>query len=58
MARPAVLGYIIFYESALLAASCIAYIARRDFFWKTALCYKCAVFHILGFRYELWKSGV
>jgi len=38
---------MIFYESALLATSCTAYL------WDTALCYKC----ILGLRCELWKSG-
>jgi len=58
MAGLLVLGYVIFYESALLAASCIACTLRGDFFWETAPCYNCAVFHILGLRYELQKSGV
>jgi len=32
MARLVVLGYVILYESALLAAFCIAYILRGNFF--------------------------
>jgi len=31
---------------------------KEDFFWETALCCDCAVFYILSFRYELWKSEV
>jgi len=30
----------------------------RNYIWETALCCKCTVCHILGFHYELWKSGV
>jgi len=26
------------------------------FFWQTALCYNCFVFHMLRFRYELWNQ--
>jgi len=34
------------------------WILTRNYLLETALCYKCTVCRILGFRYERWKSGV
>ena len=28
------------------------------YLWEIVLCYTCTICHILGLRYELWKSGV